>query len=107
MAVLLCKTVAYALCLGSMRGGPIFPALFLGAAAGVLASPLPGLGVVPAVAAGLAAAGASVLRLPVSSAVMAILLVGIPGMTPVVILAAVAAMITTELLPGPRRQLSG
>ncbi|MDK9498828.1 chloride channel protein [Streptomyces katrae] len=107
VAVLLCKTVGYALCLGSMRGGPIFPALFLGAAAGVLAAPLPGLGVVPAVAAGLAAAGASVLRLPVSSAVMAILLVGVPGMTPVVILAAVAAMITTELLPGPRRQLSG
>ncbi|MCX5377504.1 chloride channel protein [Streptomyces sp. NBC_00091] len=101
VAVLLCKTVGYALCLGSLRGGPIFPALFLGAAAGVLASPLPGLGVVPAVAAGLAAAAASVLRLPVSSAVMAILLIGSPGMTPVVILAAIAALITTELLPGP------
>ncbi|MFJ3881342.1 chloride channel protein [Streptomyces sp. NPDC090077] len=107
VAVLLCKTVGYALCLGSMRGGPIFPALFIGAAAGVLAAPLPGLGLVPAVAAGLAAAGASVLRLPVSSAVMAILLVGAPGMTPVVILAAVLAMITTELVPGPPRPLSG
>ncbi|MEU9034562.1 chloride channel protein [Streptomyces sp. NPDC048352] len=104
VAVLLCKAVGYALCLGSLRGGPIFPALFLGAAAGVLASPLPGLGVVPAVAAGLAAAAASVLRLPVSSSVMALLLVGTAGMTPVVILAAVAALIVTELLPGPRRR---
>ncbi|MFE1790572.1 chloride channel protein [Streptomyces sp. NPDC059525] len=99
VAVLLCKTAAYALCLGSLRGGPIFPALFLGAAAGVLAAPLPGLGVVPAVAAGLAAAGASVLRLPVSSAVMALLLVDSLTMTPVVILATVAALVTAELLP--------
>ncbi|MEV7541280.1 chloride channel protein [Streptomyces sp. NPDC089915] len=99
VAVLLCKTAAYALCLGALRGGPIFPALFLGAAAGVLASPLPGLGVVPAVAAGLAAAGASVLRLPVSSAVMALLLIGSPSMTPVVILATVAGLVTAELLP--------
>lgn len=99
VAVLLCKTAAYALCLGALRGGPIFPALFLGAAAGVLASPLPGLGVVPAVAAGLAAAGASVLRLPVSSAVMALLLISSPSMTPVVILATVAGLVTAELLP--------
>ncbi|MEU8432327.1 chloride channel protein [Streptomyces sp. NPDC029216] len=107
VAVLLCKTVAYALCLGCLRGGPIFPALFLGAAAGVLAAPLPGLGVVPAVAAGLAAAGASVLRLPVSSAVMALLLTGSPGMTPVVILATVAALITAELLPMGRGRRVG
>ncbi|MFH7595367.1 chloride channel protein [Streptomyces racemochromogenes] len=99
VALLLCKTVAYALCLGSLRGGPIFPALFLGAAAGVLAAPLPGLGVVPAVVAGLAAAGAGVLRLPVTSAVMALLLIDSPSMTPVAILATVAALVTAEVLP--------
>ncbi|MCX4776037.1 chloride channel protein [Streptomyces sp. NBC_01264] len=101
-AVLLFKGAAYLLCLGSLRGGPVFPALFLGAAAGVLLGPLPGLGVVPAMAAGMAAASATTLRLPVSSVVLVILLLGSSAMMPVVILAAVVAFVVTELLPpGP------
>ncbi len=36
------KGLAYSLSLGSFRGGPVFPALFLGAAAGIMASHLPG-----------------------------------------------------------------
>ncbi|MGW7198310.1 chloride channel protein [Streptomyces chryseus] len=99
LAVLVCKGVAYALCLGSLRGGPIFPALFLGAAAGVLLAPLPGLGVVPGMAAGMAAAAAATLRLPVSSVVLVVLLLGSSDMIPVVILAAVVAFVTAELLP--------
>ncbi|MGX1884987.1 chloride channel protein [Streptomyces sp. NPDC055287] len=99
VAVLFFKAAAYSLCLGSLRGGPVFPALFLGAAAGVLLSPLPGLGVVPAVAAGTAAAAAAALRLPVSSAVLVVLLLGNSETIPVVILAAVTAFVTTELLP--------
>ncbi|MFG2891036.1 chloride channel protein [Streptomyces sp. NPDC048248] len=102
LAVLLFKAAAYALCLGSLRGGLVFPALFLGAAAGVLCSPLPGLGVVPAAATGMAAAAASALRLPVSSVALVVLVLGNAETIPVVILAAVAAFITTELLPtGP------
>lgn len=99
LAVLLFKGIAYSLCLGSLRGGPVFPALFLGAAAGVLLAPLPGLGLVPALAAGMAAATACTLRLPVSSAVLVSLLLGGSAMMPVVILAAVIAFVTTELLP--------
>ncbi|MGR4879838.1 chloride channel protein [Streptomyces sp. LARHCF249] len=98
-AVLLLKGAAYTLCLGSLRGGPVFPALFLGAAAGVLLAPLPGLGPVPAMAAGMAAATASTLRLPVSSVVLVVLLLGSSAMMPIAILAAVIAFITTELLP--------
>jgi H+/Cl- antiporter ClcA len=102
LALLVFKTAAYALCLGSLRGGPIFPALCLGGAAGLLLSPLPGLGVVPGTAAGMAAAAVTALRLPVSSVVLVVLLLGSPGMTPVVILAAVVAFVTTELMPtGP------
>ncbi|WP_328302605.1 chloride channel protein [Streptomyces sp. NBC_00435] len=102
LAVLLFKGAAYTLCLGSLRGGPVFPGLFLGAAAGVLLSPLPGLGVVPAMAAGMAAASAITLRLPVSSVVLVVLLLGSSAMMPVVILAAVVAFVITELLPpGP------
>ncbi len=61
VAVLVFKSVAYALCLGSLRGGPVFPALFLGGATGALLAPLPGLGVVPGVAAGMAASSAAAL----------------------------------------------
>jgi H+/Cl- antiporter ClcA len=99
IAVLLFKGAAYTLCLGSLRGGPVFPALFLGAATGVLLAPLPGLGVVPGMAAGMAAATAATLRLPVSSVVFVVLLLGSAAMMPVVILAAVVAFVVTELLP--------
>ncbi|WP_351222584.1 chloride channel protein [Streptomyces sp. NPDC002133] len=99
VAVLVFKSVGYALCLGSLRGGPIFPALFLGAAAGVLLAPLPGFGVIPGMAAGMAASAAAALRLPVSSVVLVVLLLGSIAMIPVVILAAVIAFITAELLP--------
>lgn len=101
-AVLLCKGAGYALCLGSLRGGPIFPSLFLGAAAGLLAAPLPGFGVVPAMAAGMAAAGVAAMRLPVSSVVLVVLLLGNADSVPVVVLAVVVAFVVVELLPqGP------
>lgn len=99
LAVLAFKGTAYTLCLGSLRGGPVFPALFLGAATGVLLAPLPGLGVVPGMAAGMAAATAATLRLPVSSVVLVALLLGSADTMPLVILAAVVAFVTTELLP--------
>ncbi|MFJ2056847.1 chloride channel protein [Streptomyces sp. NPDC087908] len=101
IAVLVFKGTAYALCLGSLRGGLVFPALFLGAAAGVLLAPLPGLGLVPAMAAGMGATAAATLRLPVSSVVLVSLLLGGTEMIPIVILAAVIAFVTTELLPTP------
>ena len=36
--LLLCKGLAYSVCLGAFRGGPVFPAVFLGATFGHLAS---------------------------------------------------------------------
>lgn len=42
IAVLLFKGIGYALCLGSLRGGPVFPTLFLGAAAGSSSRRCPG-----------------------------------------------------------------
>ncbi|MEU6853033.1 chloride channel protein [Actinacidiphila alni] len=102
IAVLAFKGAAYALCLGSLRGGPIFPSLFLGGAAGVLLAPLPGYGVVPAMAAGMAAAATAALRLPVSSVVLVALLVGRTDALPVIILAAVVSFTVTTLAPqGP------
>ncbi|HET9381978.1 MAG TPA: chloride channel protein, partial [Streptomyces sp.] len=112
LAVLLCKSAAYALCLGSLRGGLVFPVVFLGTAAGVLLSPLPGFGVIPAAAAGMAAAVTTVLRLPVSSVALVVLVLGNTETVPVVILAAVSSFVTAELLPAgppmtPRRPRKG
>jgi len=43
LLLLPCKGLAYALSLSAFRGGPIFPAMFLGAAGGIALSHLPGL----------------------------------------------------------------
>jgi hypothetical protein len=68
------KGIAYGISLGSFRGGPTFPAVFLGAAGGLLASRLPGFPLTPAVAVGMGAATAAVLKLPVSAIALATLL---------------------------------
>lgn len=69
---------------------------------GVLIAPLPGLGVVPGLAVGMAAALTSALRLPVSSVVLVVLLLDSAAMVPVIILASVVAFVTTQLLPPGR-----
>ena len=100
LALLLCKGLAYGLSIGVFRGGPVFPAIFLGAVIGVVASTwLPGLGLVPALAIGMAA-GVAVTGLPVTSVVLVVLLLGdaATSQMPVVILATVAALVLEELL---------
>lgn len=99
VAVLAFKGIAYGFCLGGMRGGPVFPALFLGAAAGVLVAPLPGYGLVPAMAAGMGAAVTAALRLPVSGVMLVVLLLGNVETVAVVVLAAVVAFVLVQLLP--------
>jgi len=98
--LLLCKGAAWALSLGSFRGGPTFPALFMGAVAGVLAAHLPGLAETPAVAGLMGAAAVSILRLPLSAIVIVDLLTGRAGVAtaPIIIVAVVVAYITTESL---------
>ncbi|WP_084613996.1 chloride channel protein [Nakamurella lactea] len=101
VALLLCKGVAYAVCLGTFRGGPVFPAVFLGAALGVLAEIIvPGMTPLSALAVGLAA-GAATTGLPVTSVIMVVLLLGdaAAGQMPVVILGVVTAMVALEFLP--------
>src|SRR6266480_4331785 len=64
---------------GSFRGGPVLPALYLGAAGGLMAAQLPGFSTTPAVAVGIAAAVVSVLRLPLAAIVLATLLTSTAG----------------------------
>jgi H+/Cl- antiporter ClcA len=102
LLLMLCKGLAYALALSSFRGGPVFPAMFIGAAGGVAAAGLPGMELVPAVAMGIAAMCTVMLTLPLTSTLLATLLLGADGIQsmPVVIVAVVVAhVVTAHLTP--------
>jgi H+/Cl- antiporter ClcA len=94
------KGLAWGLSLGSFRGGPTFPALFIGAAAGILASHLPGFDITGAVGVGMGAGAVSVLRLPLSCVILATLLVSKsgPGVEPLIIVGVVVAYLATIAL---------
>lgn len=93
LAILLLKAVAYAVALGGgFRGGPIFPATFLGVAVGVAVHLIvPGVSVTPMAAVGIAAAAVVMIRLPGTAGLMAMLLVagGSVAVAPFAILGAV------------------
>jgi H+/Cl- antiporter ClcA len=69
--LLLLKGIAWSISMGSFRGGAVFPAIFMGTVGGFLASHLPGLPEGAAVAAVMAASVTAILRLPLSSVVIA------------------------------------
>ncbi len=95
------KSIAYASSLSAFRGGPIFPAMFIGAAIGVAGSHLPGLVLVPAVAMGIAAMATVMLRLPLTSTMLAVLLFASDGLsvTPLVIVTVVVAFVLSARMP--------
>ncbi|MFI1828332.1 chloride channel protein [Streptomyces sp. NPDC020412] len=100
VVLVLCKGLAWGIALGALRGGPIFPAVLLGAALGIACAGLPGMGATPGLAIGIAAATAVVTRLPVTSAVLAALLMG-PDSTnqmPLIAVASVVGFLTAELV---------
>jgi H+/Cl- antiporter ClcA len=94
------KGIAWSISLGNFRGGPTFPAIFLGVVAGLLAAHLPGYAETQGVAALVGAACVSVLRLPLSSVMIALLLSAKAGLAvaPLVIVAVVVAYIASEAL---------
>ena len=101
--VIVFKGLAYMLSLGSFRGGPVFPALFLAAAGGIMASRLPGFSLTPAVAVGMGAAIAAVLRLPLTAIVLATLLTANAGTgdEPLIIVGVVVSYLVTLLISAP------
>jgi H+/Cl- antiporter ClcA len=96
--IILFKGLAWGVSLGGARGGPTFPAIFIGIVAGLLASHLPGLNETPAVGVLIGAMAVSVLRLPLSAIVIA-LIVSQAGAaaTPLIIVGVAVAYITVEL----------
>jgi H+/Cl- antiporter ClcA len=91
------KGLGYSLSLGSFRGGPTFPAIFLGAAGAIMASHLPGFPISAAVPVGIGAATVAILRLPLSAVVLASLLTSKAGVgaEPLTIVGVVVAYLLT------------
>ena len=95
LLLMVCKGLAYCVSLSSFRGGPVFPAMFIGAAGGIALSHLPGLPLVAGIAMGIGAMSAVMLTLPLTSVLLATLLLASDGLAvmPLVIVAVVVAYV--------------
>jgi len=101
LILLVAKAVAYAVSLGSgFRGGPVFPAIFLGVALGSVAQIAFGTSPTLAVAVGAAAGMAAMTRLLFAPILFSALLVGTNGLDTVsaAVLASVSAWLVTAML---------
>src|SRR4029453_19116993 len=109
LVLLLCKGLAYGLSLSAFRGGPVFPSMFLGAAGGLAMSHLPGLPMVPGDAMGIGAMSVLMLRLPLTSVLLATLLLYSDGLAvmPLVIVAVVVAYVAAAWIAPARAQTTG
>jgi H+/Cl- antiporter ClcA len=97
------KSLAYAGSLAVFRGGPVFPSLFIGAAGGIAMSHLPGLDLLTAVGMGIGAMSVGMLRLPMTSALLATLLLGKAAVeaVPLIIVAVVVTHVISINLSPP------
>ncbi len=101
VVLLVAKALAYAICLGcGFRGGPVFPAIFLGVGLMTLAVIAFDVSPTLAVAVGAAAGTAAITRLVFTAVLFAALLAGTTGVdaVPAAALAAVAAWLTMAAL---------
>jgi H+/Cl- antiporter ClcA len=104
LLLIACKGIAYSLSLSSFRGGPVFPSLFIGAAGGIAASHLPGLSLVPAIAMGIGAMACTMLGLPLTSVLLAAVLVQSDSLNViglVIVSVVITHVLTAHLMPAP------
>jgi H+/Cl- antiporter ClcA len=91
------KGLSYSISLGGFRGGPTFPAIFLGAAGGIMCSHLPGFPITAAVAVGIGTGIVAILRLPLSAIIITSVLTSKAGAgaDPLVIVGVVISYLVT------------
>ncbi len=108
MLLLACKAIAYSFSRSSFRGGPIFPAIFIGGVAGAALSYLPGLPLVAAMGMGIGAMTTAMLRLPFTAVLLATLMLASDGIAvmPLVIVAVVTTYVAIAWLDPPDRSPS-
>ncbi|WP_030275455.1 chloride channel protein [Streptomyces sp. NRRL B-24484] len=95
--LVVCKSLAYGLSLSAFRGGPVFPAVFIGGAGGMALAHLPGVDTTTGFAMGVGAMSVAMLKLPMTSVLLATLLLGTESLTvmPLVIVAVVVSYVGT------------
>jgi hypothetical protein len=105
MLLLVCKGLAYGISLSGFRGGPTFPAMFVGAVGGVALSHLPGLPAVAGAGMGIGAMTCAILGLPLTSVLITTVFLGSDGVEimPVVIVAVVVTYVGRAHLSPQRR----
>jgi len=98
--LVVCKGLAYGLSLSGFRGGPIFPAMFIGAVGGIALSHLAGLPMVAGVGMGIGAMVCAMLGLPLVSVLLAsVFMVNAgPNLLPLIIVAVVVAYVARARL---------
>lgn len=104
LLLLLCKGLAYAISLSSFRGGPIFPAMFVGAAGGIALSHGHGLPMIAGAAMGVGAMTAGALRMPMTAVLLPSLLFisdSIALMPLVIVAVVVSYVIAVRINPSP------
>jgi H+/Cl- antiporter ClcA len=107
--LLVFKALAYSISLSSFRGGPIFPAMFIGAAGGIALSHLPGLPMIAGAALGVGAMTAGALKLPLTAVLLPSLLFLTDALQlmPLVIVAVVVSYVTAIWIsPSPGKTTS-
>ena len=104
LVLLVAKALAYAVSLGcGFRGGPVFPAIFLGVALATFTVVWFDVSPTLALAVGAAAGMAAMTRLLLTAMLFSSLLVGLQGIdaVPAAVLAAAAARLTINALDRP------
>jgi H+/Cl- antiporter ClcA len=98
--LVLCKSLAYVCSLAGFRGGPTFPAMFIGAAGGIALSHLPGLPMVAGAAMGIGAMAVAMLRLPLTAVLLTSVFLSADAtqLMPLIIVAVVVAHVATARL---------
>lgn len=102
--LIVCKSLAYTLSLSSFRGGPTFPAMFIGAAGGIALSHVGGLSMIAGVAMGIGAMAVTMLGLPLTSVLLTAVFLQADEITlmPLIIVAVVVAYVASARLgPAP------
>jgi chloride channel protein, CIC family len=99
--LIVCKGLAYGVSLGGFRGGPTFPGMFIGAAAGIALSHLPGLPLIDGVGLGIGAMTVVMLGgLPLTAVLLTVLFLSSDAidLISVVIVAVVVAWVASARL---------
>jgi H+/Cl- antiporter ClcA len=105
LAILLAKAIGYAICLGvGFRGGPVFPAIFVGVGVALLVGHVADMSPTAALAIGTASGMAAFTRLIFASLVFVLLICGTAGVgaIPAAVLAAATAWVVGKVLDDRR-----